>query len=223
MGLDVYLKSSREEFDDAGGYPEWEKWHDRTTVNLPSAKYPDHLFKIGYFRSSYNGSGFNSVMGSLGVPDLYDIFPHKDESRMDPVDWQAEMGIAQDALAKLREAVDGEIGKVAAMSVISGGEGIESEHAALSIYLSEAAKWKDKESDHLGDGYFTRGGSFFPKGITVRAIFRAASPYVNSIVVYDMPKGSYQHYVESMEIVVETVEWVLAQPNPQDYWLYWSG
>jgi len=40
---------------------------------------PEHLFKIGYFRSSYNGSGIENVLSTRGLPTLHDIFEPTDE------------------------------------------------------------------------------------------------------------------------------------------------
>ena len=47
-------------------------------IEIDSKKYPENYNKIGYFRSSYNSGGMNSVLDDLGVPDLYEIFPHDD-------------------------------------------------------------------------------------------------------------------------------------------------
>ena len=39
---------------------------------MDSVKYPLHLFKIGYFRSSYNTNGYNSVVSDLIGKSLYE-------------------------------------------------------------------------------------------------------------------------------------------------------
>ena len=44
------------------------------SMEQPSALHPDHLFQRGYFRSSYNESGINSLLASVELPTLYDIF-----------------------------------------------------------------------------------------------------------------------------------------------------
>jgi hypothetical protein len=42
-------------------------------VEEPSAKYPEHYFKIGYFRSEYHENGINDVLDRLGLPNLIDV------------------------------------------------------------------------------------------------------------------------------------------------------
>ena len=36
--------------------------------------YPDHYFKLGYFRSSYNSGGIERILRNLGLPTMDDIF-----------------------------------------------------------------------------------------------------------------------------------------------------
>jgi len=43
-------------------------------TELDSEKYPEHMFKIGYMRSSYNSGGFNHVVEELVGHDLYWLF-----------------------------------------------------------------------------------------------------------------------------------------------------
>lgn len=87
MGLDVYLyERAREEANDAHSNA-WEEWYERfkdvadnnaekiaakaaippyeSAAEVPSERYPQHLFNRRYLRSSYNGGGFNRA-----VPDF---------------------------------------------------------------------------------------------------------------------------------------------------------
>jgi hypothetical protein len=48
---------------------------EMTNIELPSTLHPDHMFKIGYFRSSYNSDGINSVLRDRLDKDLYWVFP----------------------------------------------------------------------------------------------------------------------------------------------------
>jgi len=47
------------------GLGEWGDNPACEKVELPSTKYPDHYFKVGYWRSSYNGAGINSILTFL--------------------------------------------------------------------------------------------------------------------------------------------------------------
>lgn len=44
-------------------------------IEIPSKTDPGHLFKIGYWRSSYNSGGINNILRKMGLMDLYGIVP----------------------------------------------------------------------------------------------------------------------------------------------------
>src|SRR6476619_807072 len=46
----------------ARGLGDWGSHPARVKIEQPSAKYPDHYFKVGYFRSSYNASGIDHIL-----------------------------------------------------------------------------------------------------------------------------------------------------------------
>ena len=56
-------------------------------IEMDSKLYPEHMFKIGYMRSSYNASGFNSYIREIIGHDLYWVFDVKDEYIIKP-DWE---------------------------------------------------------------------------------------------------------------------------------------
>jgi hypothetical protein len=71
----------------------------REAIELPSATYPDHLFKIGYLRSSYNDGGINRLLDIAVGRDLYWVFGREREGAYHFVpDWQA----ARERAATLR-------------------------------------------------------------------------------------------------------------------------
>jgi hypothetical protein len=41
--------------------------------------------------------------------------------------------------------------------------------------------------------------------------------------VYEDPDDNTQWYEQALEIVIETCEYVLAQPHPETYVTHWSG
>lgn len=111
---------------------------------LNSTKYPSHLFKIHYFRSSYNHTGFNNVVRAATGRGLYYIFGRQDKDgyRFVP-DWAASLRCAKEVLDSYRS------------------------HQVEPV------------------------------------------------------KGDW--YLEALEIVVESCEYVLKQDNPQEYCLFWSA
>ena len=80
MGLDIYLYGADNKrlfgfvkgvrADGTEGYVD-------TTPKDPI--YPEHYCNTYYLRSSYNSSGFNSVMEDLGLPSLYEVFAYKED------------------------------------------------------------------------------------------------------------------------------------------------
>ncbi len=74
--------------------------------------------------------------------------------------------------------------------------------------------------------FSSREGDFWlgEKPLLVRAAvwgksyFGGPAPYL----VFEAP-DILAWYVEALEIVAETVDWVLAQPDPDCYYMHWSG
>ena len=58
-----------------GEYGEPEGLEEK--IEIASAKHPKHYWKVGYFRSSYNGGGIDRVLDRFGLPGLDDLFPAK--------------------------------------------------------------------------------------------------------------------------------------------------
>lgn len=87
MGLDVYLYERAHEEANNAHSKAWDEWYERfqdvaeadaekvaakaaipsyeSAADVPSERYPQHLFNRRYLRSSYNGGGFNRA-----VPDF---------------------------------------------------------------------------------------------------------------------------------------------------------
>jgi hypothetical protein len=87
MGLDVYLYHY-EDFakvkDSLDGMEEDPGEH----INQDSQEFPEHYFKIGYFRSSYNSGGLNSILNDAIKKDLYWIFQTSQDYYVQP-DWKS--------------------------------------------------------------------------------------------------------------------------------------
>ena len=86
------------------GLNQWGSIPDEveTLIELPSAKYSEHMFRIGYFRSSYNDSGVNNILRQITGEDLYDIFQPNDEYRIYP-DWEEARRKTVELLEKMVE------------------------------------------------------------------------------------------------------------------------
>lgn len=205
MGLDVYLKKGESHIEE------------------DSRQHPTHMFKVGYFRSSYNGSGFNSVMGALGVPTLYNVFlPPEDGGRFTP-DWSACLLRANAAREAYKQMVasPGGRGRVTFISA-EKGEGADSDAKALSVFRDEASK------PHPFPGYSNKRGHFWWDGLTIKAAIPGTQKWLGAgvFLIYEAEVGSDDEgdwYEQALDIVIETCEWVIATGTPEGYALHWSA
>lgn len=213
MGLDVYLT------------------HRGESIELDSKLYPEHMFKIGYFRSSYNSGGINHVLENMGLPTLYDMFPHKDDAYLFTPKWKESLKLVNKALVAFNHASNGFNGKydcidIAATNLFTGPAAVKDINTALKIFKNEV------ETNKSGfTNYSNRQGHFFSEPVVARGFV----PGVNVLgqpcvyVITERSKNdkgeddNLKWYRESLEIVRETIEYVLAQKDPQEYSLSWSG
>jgi hypothetical protein len=222
---------------------EYESHHSVTSIKEPSAKYPDHYFKIGYFRSSYNDGGINSVMHALGLPDLYDIIPATDnlkEYEFVP-DWAAVKSRCADALSSLKEKMGDPISEFFAFHVRGTSlrpqdmaeAPLKSEEAVLSYFNQELQRWaKEPKNDFIGGDYSSAHGYYSRDGLTVHAIL-SGSDFLSPAGVWVVAKAGKEGgkagehrlawYFQALEIVEETCDFVLSKPDPQNYYLGWSA
>lgn len=209
--------------------------HAHEKVELNSTLYPDHMFKIGYFRSSYNDSGINRVMRNLIGIDLYDIFPEakeKDAYQIQP-DWNAALERSQTALQKMHDlVVEGNTYKVFALDdfMFVDENTPYSERQALQAFLKEKDKWsKNKQEDKLNfDSYSNRLGTFhMADPLEVVAFIKGKKEYGNkgdiTYVIYKSSTEDIIWYIQAMEIVVETIKYVLGSGEPEKFAMRWSG
>ena len=201
MGLDVYLYSKAEAASE-----------DYAHEDVPSEKYPDHLFNRRYLRSSYNGSGFNSAVSDFigGDSDLYWIFEgvKRDEHE--------EAALTAESIPALEEAKD------RALSVADRLRGCDrlrvhtpsagiigpqdhlwpelpSADKVLDWYRSETARPASFES------YSTGKGTVYRTGLTILAITLGRDPLgcPAPVVVYRADDDSLDSYIQSAEIIAE--------------------
>jgi len=223
MGLDVYLyhyinldnskKKKKLNLDGYGG-------DEKQQINLPSRLYPDHLFKIGYFRSSYNESGFNSVMENLGLPTLYDIFSNGANEYYVLPDWKQSKSRAKAAIEKMKKFLQTEMAKYRLTFIHSTNE-INSRKEAWEIFKREI-----KLHEYNRTSYSNKNGTFFLREtLRVRGIIRGKefSSFEGVYIIYDARKDDYLWYLHALEIVKETIDWVLNQKDISKYVLHWSG
>jgi hypothetical protein len=195
---------------------------DVAEIEFPSAQHPDHLFQVGYFRSSYNSAGIDSLFHRLGFPDLYDVFNPGDDYEFTP-NWDSSLKNVSSLIGDFSRMLENG-GIYDAFDADSEGyaEKITSEKEAI-------ARFKKHFENRMGSGfrdYSSGEGVFHLDGIDGIVAF---IPGVNCIgrrvvyVVYKRDAGDLAWYLQALEIVKETIEYVLRQPDKDDYYLVWSS
>jgi hypothetical protein len=195
----------------------------RECINIDSNLYPEHLFKIGYLRSSYNGSGLNSVLRELEIPDLYGIFEVGDGYYND-IDWQAALERVNESLEKFQLFLISEESKYQVMDCNffhTEDAEVETKKDTLEKFLGHA------QAQTLSKSFSHRDGHFFLDGINVKAVRflpkggRLGQPTVHLVV--ESKESSYTWYLQALEITKEMIEYVIETGTPEDYFLGWSG
>lgn len=205
------------------GLGEWGEDITYTTkIEQDSVLHPEHYFKIGYFRSSYNDSGINGILRNLGIPDLYDIFEHdNDEYEFQP-NWSFALDIVQESIQLLKKDKGYRVESVAA-NMFSPDDVPVTPAAALEIFHKQLQE-KGKSKAMLC--YSNRHGEFYldNAGLKVHGMIPGKDMFQRpcTFIIYK-PKDANKYYLQALEIVKETIEYVLAQKNPQEFYLRWSG
>lgn len=218
--------------------PEWnEETNQKRKVEIDHPDYPDHICKIGYFRSSYNDGGTNAVLRNLISKDVGDVFPGHEDAYCFSPDWQAAKVRVNDLLDQFDEAT----AKVGNLKVFKTSENLfgpmgdepADEKAALQVAVEQMARAKTRDAS-WGDSYSCGGVEFFigEKGLMVRALIHGRDATFSGLlgqgarpvtyVVYEQ-EDAYKFYRQSLEIVAATIDYVLGQPDPEHYFLHWSG
>lgn len=217
------------------GLGDWGQHPARADAEVPASKVdPDHYFKLNYLRSSYNGSGFNAVMRNAGLTDLYGIFgrTNDDEYHWRP-DWQASLDRVNAAVDAYAASLAAPGGNVRVMEVrhnafISPASQPSSEAAALEIYRREAGR----DIGAPFRSYGNRDGDFYLDGLTVRALIPGVTrgilsgklePVVYAVIDAATEEGKEDWYLTALKITREMIEFVLAQPDADAYYLTWSA
>jgi hypothetical protein len=196
-----------------------------TKIEKDSTKDADHMFKIGYFRSSYNGGGINNVLRQNGVMDLYGIFGADNKYNFSP-DWNAALENVKKAIADFTPLAAENI----ACMFIDGIDMVSSEEEAMSKFRKIAEKHKKDGGPFAGSGFSCREGHFYLGKAAIKTLgFIPGKDCLGRpgmYVIYQVEKENNDKqnwYITALQIVQETIEWVLAQPDPQNYYFHWSG
>lgn len=216
-------------------------------IHFDSKTEPEHLFKIGYMRSSYNGAGINAVAHVFGLPDLYEIFEIDNDEYYQEHDWDTIYQNVKDAVEKWQAHADSPAGKYyvhqfrpSFSNKLGPGdtlipEGVTSEHEAIERLNEQYLKKKEEidKDEWRMSGWSCRDGEFYPKPLKVAAIIAGAWDPTKTLYFRNMPttylvceredESTIQWYVTALRIVQEMVEWILGHSDKDQFYMGWSG
>jgi len=203
------------------GLDEWGS--DETTceqIEEPHPSYPDHYFKIGYFRSSYNNGGIERILRNLGLPTMSDIFNHGDEDYYFQPNWEESLVRCEDAIQQFTQKGAYRVHHVS--NNMFSEPKIHSEKEALDVFLEELGKYKPNGE---GYNYSNINGEFsFHEPQKVLAMIPGTYKIFNEQpCVYVVTESDNTWYINALEIVRDTIKYVLSKENKEQYYLHWSG
>lgn len=191
---------------------------NKESVEFNCKKYPEHYFKIGYFRSSYNDSGIQRILTNLGLPTLKDVFGYDGEYVFQP-NWEKSLSF----IKQLRQCFSEQDGY--RVQKISGNmfktPDIKSEKEALQAFLSEK-----KSNDISNTNYTNSLGKFnFEKADKIIAYIPGTYTLLGPEreCVYVVYESENTWYEQALEIIQDTIEFVLEQEDKEKYYLHWSS
>lgn len=193
----------------------------KTCISMPSEKYPEHLFKVGYFRSSYNGSGINKILDNLDLGGLSTIFGvDGDEYKVKP-NWEDSLLRIDNTIISFKRKGNYRVSTVDA-NIFRDTE-IKSEKRALEVFLEEIGRHSTGGNGF--DSYSNINGEFYLKEpLKVLALMPGKSEFFGERpCTYVVTEGENEWYIQALYIIKETIEWVLKQEDKEKYYLHWSG
>lgn len=201
MGLDVYL------------------YHGEECIEIDSAKYPDHLFKVGYFRSSYNEGGFNHVVRDLIGIDLGDIFDTDNQYELNP-DWNKAKSHAEESLKMLREKIEKFPYRASCVSHnVFGQPKLSGSDEAMRVFENEMGR-----KNRSGDYSSINGLFLFEHPMEVIAAIPGDDLLGGKGIYLIYKCDDLDWYCQAIEIVIETCDYVLSQGDKaSEYTMHWSG
>ena len=193
-------------------------------IEFDSALYPKHMFKIGYFRSSYNDGGIERILQNFGLPTLYDIFEVNDNEYQKKPDWKRALTNVTKVIEDFKAKGNYRVRPIYTNSFM---DDIPKEpKEALEIFLKEKESYEARAMGSEGYNYSNGKGEFnFGEPEKILAFIPGKCRYIfnDRECVYAVVEGDNGWYINALEIVKETIEYVLGKDNIDQYYLHWSG
>lgn len=198
-------------------------------IHINSALHPDHIFKVGYFRSSYNDGGIDRKLRAFANTSLAQIMGHDSEAYAFCPDWKAARERAQaalDTLRKLDAETQYEAVKIDPFSPFTPAPVIDDPAKAIAV-ASKVISEHGGKAHPFGNDFSSRDGIFLLDSKPQCIAFIPGVGFGGSPVVWGIteakPGQVFGWYVKAMEIVVGTCDYVIGTGEPEKHYLHWSG
>lgn len=207
-------------------------------VEAVSAINPDHIFRRGYFRSSYNESGFNSCMRRLGFQTLDQLFDTDGSAYEFTPDWSASLARLSKAIEDWSAYSSRPESRYDVLCIHPNPFGMSadaprSKEQALSLFVKDHMRRADRNEPAIGRAYSNGQGDFYLDGVKAVAMlpgyadnFLTGRKMPATYIVYERDPSQFDFckwIADALAIAKETVEYVLAQPDKEAYYFHWSG
>lgn len=205
------------------GLDEWGSLKDGVEhIEENHPDYPDHYFKIGYFRSSYNDGGIERILKNLGLPTMSDIFDYNGEYHFQP-NWKQSLARCEDVISQFKKKGSYRVHLVNG-NMFSEPK-IHSEKEALDVFLEELGKHNSTKDNGERYNYSNINGEFnMAEPLKVLAMIPGTYRIFNEQpCVYVVTESDNTWYIQALEIVRDTIKYVLYKENRKQYYLHWSS
>jgi hypothetical protein len=216
------IRNKSKEYAKSLGLDEWgsdEK--DKKKIEEHHPKYPDHYFKIGYLRSSYNDSGIERILGNMGLPTLGDVFNHEREDYIFQPNWENSLKNINSLIKDFSMKGPYRVHDVSPN--LFRGPNANSEKEAMDIFVKELSK-KDGRDSEMNSYTNSEGEFYLSEPLKVVAMIPGTSNLLGERpCTYIVTESDNTWYVQALEIVRDTIQFVLDQEDKEKYYLRWSG
>jgi hypothetical protein len=191
-----------------------------TNIEEDHKDYPEHMFKIGYFRSSYNNSGIERILNHHELPTMSVIFNHTKDDYVFKPDWELSLLRCENTIKMFEEKQP--VNAIPYYVDVFEND-IENSQDAINLYLKELKKYDGNPS--FGSYSSKQGNFYFDEPLTIRALIPGTNRYIVNkkpclFAIIDFEKD---WYINALKIIRDTIKFVLEQEDKEKYYLHWSG
>jgi hypothetical protein len=227
MGLDVYLYIK----DSKTGYVK--------RLGMPSKKYPDLLFEIGYFRSSYNSFGINRLLNINFDTEIGKLFGFDEESEIEfkdgpkeddyiplcEINWQCSLDNLKELYEKMSTA-EMYYYNINIGSTLSFNEMISKTEYETKTEMNNLIK-KERSGPYADSDLSICGYTIMTKKLFNIMRLHVMELIKDRVYNFGLVAGlkvddDYRYYLKCIEVMMETCKYVLTEQNPKECYLYFS-